>query len=328
MIAAAPKLPTLSAVIPTHDTRRLTLRCLETLETERQSEGSELEVIVVDDGSRDRTARAVRERFPEVLLLENHEAQGFTSAANRGLAFARGEILLLLNSDTEVCSGTLEALSRAFAEDPGLGVAGGRLYYPDGRPQWSGGRAPGLLWLFVLASGLAGLAARLPGYRRLRPLEFSVPFQLDWVTGAALALRREVWEEVGPMDEAFHFYAQDLDLCLRARHKGWKVKVLPSVQILHHHGETIRREAGAEARQHPEFLWIDLLQWARKSRGPLWALFAWGALLWGGGLRIVGRWLLTPFVASETRAAFRHGTRAFEGAWSEILKRPPANRGW
>jgi len=322
MTTACPTSPTLSTVIPTHDTRRLTLRCLETLEREGQSESSEFEVIVVDDGSRDRTARAVRERFPGVLLLENLKAKGFTSAANRGLSFARGEVLLLLNSDTEVCSGALEALSRAFAKDPELGIAGASLHYPDGRPQWSGGRAPGLLWLFVLASGLASPTARLPGYRKLRPLGIPVPLQVDWVTGAALAMRREVWEAVGPMDEAFHFYAQDLDLCLRARQKGWKVEILPNVRILHHHGETIRMESGAQGRQHPGFLWMDLLRWARKSRSSFWALLAWGILLWGGGLRIVVRRLLTPFVAAEIRPAFRERTRAFKIGWSEILKRP------
>src|SRR5687768_15132810 len=162
-----PDAPRLSVVIPTHDTRELTLACLESL---ARAVRPDTEILVVDDGSRDGTADGVAARFPSVRLLRNESPQGFTRAANRGLEQARGEVLLLLNSDTEVEAAGLEALLFRFAAEPQTGVIGAALHYPDGSPQWSGGEEPTLLWLFGLASGLPPLLARVPLYRRARPL--------------------------------------------------------------------------------------------------------------------------------------------------------------
>ena len=160
----------LSVVVPSRDTRDLTLACLASLAAPVGAGAETIEVILVDDASGDDTAAAVAARHPEVRVLRNDTAVGFTASANRGLAAARADLLLLLNSDTEIEAGGLAALLAAFAARPGLGVAGAHLLYPDGRAQWSGGREPGLLWSFALASGLPPLLGRLPGYRRLKPL--------------------------------------------------------------------------------------------------------------------------------------------------------------
>lgn len=290
----------LSVVIPTHDTRDLTLRCVESLE----AEGTPLEIVVVDDGGSDGTAEALAAH--DVEILRQSPAGGFTRAANLGLARARGEILLLLNSDTEVEPGALSNLLAAFDRDPELGVAGASLHYPDGSPQWSGGRAPSLLWLFGLTSGLPRLLARLPRYRRVKGVG-AAPGGVDWVTGAALAMRRRVWEQVGPLDEGFRFYAQDLDVCLRAGAAGWKVELLPDVRVMHHHGATISGSAGSGGnqeggRQNAELLWSDLLRWARKSRGGSWGRRAALVMRAGAALRLLGRGAAGPFVVLAKRA--------------------------
>ncbi|HEY0552695.1 MAG TPA: glycosyltransferase family 2 protein [Thermoanaerobaculia bacterium] len=274
--------PPLSIVIPTHDTRELTLRCLDSLAA---APAAGMEVILIDDASADGTAAAVAARHPGVTVLRNGEPARFTRSANRGLAAATGEILLLLNSDTEVAAGGLARLVAAFAREPELGIAGALLHYPDGSPQWSGGREPTLAWFFALSSGLPALLAKLPFYRRAKPLTADRPRAVDWVTGAAMAFRRPVWEAVGPLDEGFDFYAQDLDFCLRARRAGFAVEIRPDFPVLHHHGATIGREAGARGRQHPELLLGDLLRWARKHRGPAWAARAERALRAGDRVR-------------------------------------------
>ena len=151
-----------SVVIPTHNTRELTLRCLCTLGKEV---GSAVEIVLVDDGSHDGTAEAVLVRHPSVRVVRHDTARGFTDSANDGLSRAGGDILLLLNSDTEVEEDSLPRLVEAFRASPRLGVASPRLLNPDGSPQWSGGRTPTLPWLFLLASGPPGRArrrARLP----------------------------------------------------------------------------------------------------------------------------------------------------------------------
>jgi N-acetylglucosaminyl-diphospho-decaprenol L-rhamnosyltransferase len=306
--------PVLSVIVPTHDTRDLTLRCLASvLEAPQLAEADGLELILVDDGSRDGTAEEAAHRHPEIALLRHAQAQGFTRSANDGLRAARGEILLLLNSDTEVAPGSLARLIAAFAAAPRLGVAGAALFYPDGRPQWSGGAEPGLAWLFALGSGLPALLGRLPGYRRrLRPLEAAARTAPGWVTGAAMAIRRAAWAEVAPLDEGFRFYAQDLDVCVRARQAGWDIALLPEVRVLHHHGATIGKREGALAGQHLALLWGDLLRWARKHRGERWARWAGRALSAGAALRRAGLLLalLNPFLGPPVRDRFREERRA------------------
>jgi GT2 family glycosyltransferase len=305
--------PPLSIVIPTHDTRELTLRCLDSIYA---APPAGLEVILVDDASRDGTAEAVRERHPEVIVLRHEEPRRFTRSANEGMARAGGELLLLLNSDTEVSPGGLAGLAGLFAGEPRLGIAGALLHYPDGSPQWSGGREPSLAWLFALASGLPVLLAWLPFYRRTRPLAPDAPQAVDWVTGAAMAFRREVWEQAGPLDEGFRFYAQDLDFCLRARRAGWEVQVRPDLPVLHHHGATIGRDPGARGQQQPELLWSDLLRWARKQHGSAWAARAEKALRVGVRLRRLGHGAAAPFVSAERRGEWREEDRIFR----EVLK--------
>jgi GT2 family glycosyltransferase len=319
----------LSVVIPTRDTRELTLACLDSLVRAAAPGGlgAALEVVVVDDASRDGTAEAIAERHPAVQVLRCESSVGFAQAANLGLARARGEVLLLLNSDTEVEPGGISALLAAMAADARLGAAGAMLHYPDGSPQWSAGRAPTLPWLFGLASGLPALFGRLPHYRRVRPpgggrsrTAGAGVIPVQWVTGAALALRREAWEQVGPLDDGFRFYVQDLDLCLRLGAAGWKVAVVSGFRVLHHHGATIGRAAAAGGPQNPELLWGDLLRWARKSRPGVWARAAVLALAGGARLRLFGRRIVLPFVPPPRRTAWRHGTRALAAALAALRR--------
>ncbi len=313
--------PSLSVVIPTHDTRELTLKCLDSLFADPWSAGAPretMEVVLVDDASRDGTAEAVRRRHPGVVVLRHETAERFTRAANAGLARARGELLLLLNSDTEVAPGGLARLADAFARDSRLGIAGALLHYPDGSPQWSGGRAPSLLWFFALATGLPALLSRLPFYRRARPLALNRPTAVDWVTGAAMAIRRQAWEMAGPLDEGFQFYAQDLDVCLRARRAGWGIEILPAFPVLHHHGATIGRDPRARDRQHLELLWSDLLRWARKHHGEAWGNRAAAVLRLGARLRLAARLLARPFLAPARAQAWRADDGAVRQALAAI----------
>ncbi len=316
--------PGISVVVPTRDTRDVTLRCLESV---RVTAGPiATEVVLVDDGSRDGTADAVRAQFPEVRVVRHQTSVGFSAAANAGLRATSRPVLLLLNSDTEVQPGALDALMTAFDRDTRLGIVGAALVYPDGRPQWSGGSAPSLSWLFAEASGAARAIARVPGYRRLRPLAVAADRDVDWVTGAALAMRRDVWDQVGPLDESFRLYGQDLDFCLRARDRGWGVRIVAAFRVLHHHGATVERVFGRAGRQHPESLWTDLLRWAGKRRGPSWARRAGWAVAAGGRLRLIGRGLLTPAVPAALREAWRGETRELRGALAALRAASPGGR--
>jgi N-acetylglucosaminyl-diphospho-decaprenol L-rhamnosyltransferase len=280
----------LSVVIPTFNTAPMTLRCCRAV---LASLPADSEVIVADDGSTDATAELFAREAPSVRVVRLESNRGFASAANRGVAAAQGGIILLLNSDAIVDADALSALLAAFNADANLGVAGARLLNPDRTPQWSGGAAPTLAWMIGVVSG-AGRLARLVrrGARAQR--------DVDWVSGAAMAFRREVWTQAGPLDERFRFYCQDIEFCFRARDAGWRVAVIEDARVVHAIGGTV---AAKSALHHdPERLWPDLLTWGGRRYGRRWMFVARIVLVVTAVLRIAVRAILrrdnAPFIGA------------------------------
>jgi GT2 family glycosyltransferase len=290
----------LSVVIPTFNTAQMTLRCCRAV---LASLPPESEVIVADDGSTDGTAELLAREAPSVQIVRLESNRGFAPAANRGVAASRGNIILLLNSDAIVDADALAAFLAAFAADPKLGVAGARLLNPDRTPQWSGGVTPTLAWMIGVVSG-AGHLARLVR-RRVR-----VQREVDWVSGAAMAFRREVWDEAGPLDECFRFYCQDIEICLRARAAGWRVAIIEEARVVHAIGGTVAAESALH--HDPAWLWPDLLTWGGRRYGRAWMFFARIVLTLTAILRITGRAIRGRDNAVLVRAAkaLVHGSNA------------------
>jgi GT2 family glycosyltransferase len=281
----------LSVVIPTFNTAQMTLRCCRAVQASLPPES---EIIVADDGSTDGTAELIAREAPAVRIVRLESNRGFAPAANRGVAAASGRIILLLNSDAIVDADALGAFLAAFAADPRLGVAGARLLNPDRTPQWSGGAAPTLAWMIGVVSG-AGHLARLVRRRSER-----MQRDVDWVSGAAMAFRREVWDSAGPLDECFRFYCQDIEFCLRARDAGWRVAVIEKARVVHAIGGTVAAESALH--HDPERLWPDLLTWGGRRYGPRWMFLARMVLMLTAALRIAGRAILRRDNAAFIRA--------------------------
>ncbi|HEV8433114.1 MAG TPA: glycosyltransferase family 2 protein [Thermoanaerobaculia bacterium] len=282
----------LSVVIPSYNTAEMTLRCV------RAIRGAD-DVIVVDDGSTDDTV-ALLSREARVISLEKN--RGFAVAANRGVAEARGDLILLLNSDAIVEPDALNAFVAAFENDSKLGVAGAQLLNSDGSKQWSGGRTPTLPWIIGVVSG-AGHLLRL--VRRKRGLES--PRHTDWVSGAAMMFRREAWR---PLDERYLFYCQDIDFCLNARKAGWDVRIVDEARVTHAHGSTIA--PGGELSYDPARMWPDLLTWGRNYYGESWAARARIILIAVAALRIAWR-----------KVRFKDATAIVRG-WKALSRRGAA----
>ena len=293
------RMPDLSVVIPTFNTASMTLRCCRAV---LASMPESTEVIVADDGSRDGTAELLAREVPSVLVVRLESNRGFAPAANRGVGAARGRIIVLLNSDAIVEGGALHAIVAAFDADPDLGVAGARLINEDGTAQWSGGATPTLPWMIGVVSG----AGRFARFFRRKEHRHSCLCEVDWVSGAAMAFRREVWQAAGPLDERFRFYCQDIDPCLRARKAGWRVAVVENARVVHAIGGTV---AGDNALRHdPERLWPDLLDWGTAHYGRRWSIVARIVLVGVAWMRIA--WS-SIFRRQETAALIR-GARSLQ----------------
>lgn len=310
-------MPSLSVVIPTRNTRTLTLRCLATLVPQLPPDA---EVIVVDDDSRDDTISALARTHSAARVVRLAPARGFTVAANAGLAVATADLLWLLNSDTEVKPGAVAAVRAAFERNARLGAVGPLLFAPDGSPQWSGGRVPDGRWLFALASGVAALVGRVPGYRRQRAVSGHDGRPVEWIPGTALVLRAAAWRAVGALDETLALYAQDLDYGIRLRAAGWDVALVPAARVVHVGGATVARVRDATtAGQDVAALWTDLVRVLAKHGGPGAGVSAARALAAGGVLRVTTRRAFRPF-AGAARADWDRDTAAYARAVAAVRR--------
>jgi GT2 family glycosyltransferase len=271
----------LSIVVPVHERADLAARCFAALDAWT----GDREVVVVDDGSRDAgvaalaASRATDRRY---RWLRQKSARGFSAAITRGVAATGGDPILLLNSDTEVRSGGERALAGAFARDAAVGAVAARLVYPDGAPQWSGGREPTLAWLFAQASGLGERRGARRRRAKLPPSGWRGG-EVEWAPAAALSIRRAAWSATGPFDERFAHYAQDLDYGHRLRAAGFRIRVEPELVVMHHHGGSAAGDAARGVRL--DLLWTDLLKWIDKARGAAAARRARRVLVTGVRLR-------------------------------------------
>jgi GT2 family glycosyltransferase len=198
--------------------------------------GLSYEVIVVDNASADGVADEVRREFPHVRWIENSENVGFARGVNRGLAVAGGRAIALLNPDTIVEPGAFATLVRHLDASPGTGAVGPKILDPDGSIQLSCRRFP-THWtgLFNRYSLLTRLFPNNPWSRAYLMLDFdhASTRAVDWISGACLVTRRDVVERVGPMDEAFFLFNEDVDWCRRMHDAGYDVVYLPEARCMH-----------------------------------------------------------------------------------------------
>jgi GT2 family glycosyltransferase len=193
--------------------------CLSALA--EQSHAS-LEIIAVDNASTDGSADWIASHHANVRLIRNAENQGFGGACNIGLAAAKGDVLVLLNQDTIVQPEWLAALVNVFAEGATIGMAGSKALFPDGTIQHAGAT--------IDARG----ASTHLGYRQPDTGQFDQLADSDYVTGASLAIRRPLYEQIGGFDPGFFpAYLEDVDLCYRVREAGWRVVYVPTSVLIH-----------------------------------------------------------------------------------------------
>jgi N-acetylglucosaminyl-diphospho-decaprenol L-rhamnosyltransferase len=303
--------PDLSAIVVTHN------GCEMALTTLRSALGAQgpisVEWLVVDAASSDGTPEAVEREFGQARVFRR-DNRGFAASNNVGLAEARGRYVLLLNPDVEIRSATLAELVAAMDARPQLGLASVVQRGTDGHLQPSIRRFPSPL----RSLGESLFAAHWPLLRSAQELEtrpdrYEREGHADWLVGAFLIARREAVQAVGPMDDRFFLYSEEIDWCYRFWQAGWPVAHLPTMVVTHHSGERSRSDLMAQL-SHSRLLF------AGKHYGPARAAGVRAALALGHAIRIA------VFGAiSVVRPAQRERVRAERAGLRVILGRsaPP-----
>jgi N-acetylglucosaminyl-diphospho-decaprenol L-rhamnosyltransferase len=211
------------------------------------AQGIESEIILVDNASRDGTVEMVRAEFPRTHVIANTDNRGFTRGNNQALAVARGRYFFLLNPDAELVSGATRALLDYAESNPRVGVVGPQLLNPDRSLQSSRRRFPTFTTALLESTRLQQLVPRNRWLTRyyMQDTPDDAVQEVDWVTGAAMFVRREVYERIGGFDEDLFMYSEELDWCYRAKHGGWRVAYFPRARVIHHEGKSSEQVVAA-----------------------------------------------------------------------------------
>lgn len=233
-----PGVTDVDVVIVSYRCRQTVLRTVESLPA---AVGRlRVSTVLVDNDSRDGTVDAVRRQFPHVDLVSNGWNSGFSCASNLGLARGDGRYVLLLNPDTIVSADAVRRLVAFADEHPDAGVIAPRLLNADGTDQLTARAFP------TPAAAVLGrrspLTRMFPGnrwsaaYLSTGGRTGSAPFRVDWVSGAAMLVRRTVIDEIGPLDEGFFLFWEDADWCRRITAAGHEVWCVPGAEVVHDEG--------------------------------------------------------------------------------------------
>jgi GT2 family glycosyltransferase len=254
----------------------------------------------------------VREKFPHVHLFENRDNVGFARANNQAIQRCTGKYVLLLNPDTLVASGALQALVDFLDKHPEAGAAGARIVKSDGSLQISSHPRPTLsreLWrLFHLDSLSPYAEYPLTIWQTNRPQE------VDVLIGACLLLRKEVLEQVGFLDEEYFMYSEEVDLCYRIQRAGWSIYWVPQAEVVHFGGQS--------TQQVPTEMFLNLyhskIKYFRKNYGGS------AALIYKLILRMaaLSRLMLAPFMIFEHSSRRKRHRTLVDRYWRLILALP------
>jgi GT2 family glycosyltransferase len=267
----------LAVIVVTWNVREMAQAALDSLLADLDQSRLSSRAIVVDSASADGTADALRSRFPSIDVIASEVNLGFVRANNlalRRLGFDQKNRLdqlpravYLLNPDTLTHPGATRKLFDVLMSDPKIGLVGARLEYGDGSFQHSAFMFPGLsqLWVEFFPTPGRWIEGRFNGRYPRRLYDGADPFEVDFVLGAAMMLKREVIEAVGLLDEGFFMYCEEIDWAWRIRRAGWSVRCVPAARVTHYGGAS----SGQARPQTIRYLWESRLRLLDKHH-PRW----------------------------------------------------------
>lgn len=249
-------MPDLAIIIVSHNTRQLLQDCLTSLYAAEHPPGG-LEIIVVDNASRDGTVEMLRQNFGRVRLVTNDDNRGFSAANNQGAAVANSDYLLFLNSDTSVRPDALVKPLQYLQANPQVGALTVRLVYPNGQRDPDNHRGYPTPWTsfchFTRLDRLFPHSPRFNGYYQSYQ-DFSQTHPIEVAAGSYLMMPAALFQELGGWDEDYFFYGEDIDLCYRINQAGYQIIYYPEVEVVHYKGASsgIRKESAGVTRASKE----------------------------------------------------------------------------
>lgn len=264
----------LSVLIVNYNTCDLTIKCLKSIFSKKWK--VKFSVLLVDNGSTDDTVSQVKQKFSNVQIIENTQNLGFSKAINIGLKRSKAGYYLLLNSDCEVFENSIDNLFE-FAKETNFAISTCKLVYYDGTFQHNGGELPFLLPMFFWLCGVDDIFKKLninlPSYHIIGEEQYYNGRELGWTGGAAMLVRKDVFENIGYLDEKIFMYGEDVDFCWRARVAGYKIGWTDEAMIMH---------IGGGSSKHPRYV-----QWRGEMKGLLYLYRKYHGIMGEISLRIL-----------------------------------------
>jgi len=283
----------ISVIVVNHNAGELLLECVAVALQQA------MQVIVIDNLSTDLSIDNLSAQFtqqPRLQLIRSAKNVGFAAGCNIGIASATHALLLFINPDTILGAGSLRRLAQVMDSEPSVGMVGGLLTNVDGSEQAGGRRAVPTPWRsFVRAFGLNIMSGWWPKLffdfnLHTQPLP-TTPIDVEAISGALMLVRRIALDDVGRWDDAYFLHCEDLDWCMRFRHKGWRILFVPDAPALHHQGHSSRiRPLFVEWHKHKGMVRFYRKFFAHQYPGVLMGFVGLAVWLRFSGL-FIGHWI-------------------------------------
>ena len=260
----------ISVIIVTYNTATETLACLRSVLASKNLDN--FEIIVIDNNSSDDTADQIKEHFPQVKLIKNSENRGFAKAVNQGIKISSGKYIFMLNPDAEVEPNTISKLASYLEKNHQVGIVGPKILNFDGTIQRSVGPLPTLkhaLYEALLLSRIFPNSLEF-GSLRMAGFDFYKTQLVAKLTGAALLMRREVFDAYGLFDEQYFLYYEETDLMLRMHRQGkYQIVFYPDATVRHH----LNKSLGATSAKTVNYSLTSMNHYYRKNYGWVYNFF-------------------------------------------------------
>jgi len=204
-------------VIINYNTGELTCQCIESI---FDTYSRNALINIVDNASADDSVKYISDRYPQLAIIRNEQNYGYAKAVNIGVRTTSSELVLVSNSDVTFHPNSINIAAQMLKDDAGIGVSGIFQYFPDGRPQRSYGSFPGYKLGLMDMLLLTNIQEQLSGLVRKIRVNSNKIKEVEYADGAALMIRREIFDKLNGFDENFFFYTEETDFCKRVKNLG------------------------------------------------------------------------------------------------------------